>query len=241
MESKTQRFLMFCFLWSWIYSTVMFNDSLLCTVIKYYKRPFGIWDHIFGSFFPSILNMQNLHSWSFFHRLVSSFSSGFGGGLPPWNCGRFGPSRTSPRGGVRGGFPDFSLWNLPGLLWQGRAPSQPPQPNLYQLIRSKWWFQQIFCVIFHPDLWGDDPIWRTFFFKWIEMTYQTTQNAKKDGRRYMTIIFTSFFVFFVTRKLFLDWYMFNDPERMSYFSHYLGICCFLSSGWWGDLDLVFAG
>ena len=48
---------------------------------------------------------------------------------------------------------------------------------------------------------------------------------RMDGDTWLYLHF--FLCFLATRKFFLDWYMLNDPERMSYFlPQYLGICCF---------------
>ena len=58
------------------------------------------------------------------------------------------------------------------------------------------------------------------------MNYQTTQNAKKDGRRYMTI-FTIFFVFFGNEKVFLGLiYVERSRKNELFLPQYLGICCF---------------
>ena len=35
---------------------------------------------------------------------------------------------------------------------------------------GSWKISDIFCLFFTPNHWGNDPIWRSYFFRWVETT-----------------------------------------------------------------------
>ena len=43
-------------------------------------------------------------------------------------------------------------------------------PGVFFKACSRWWFR--ICFFFASRTWEDDPIWRSYFFKWVESTNQ---------------------------------------------------------------------
>ena len=59
------------------------------------------------------------------------------------------------------GDPHLSIRNLEKLL-TSRSKSKDNQPV------ARWW--QLKYVFFHPEIWEDEPILTSIFFKWVETT-----------------------------------------------------------------------
>ncbi len=59
-------------------------------------------------------------------------------------------------------------------------PKKKPKENQWLMPGKRWCFTRwsvkpkIFFFNFHPEMWGDDSMWRAYFFKWVGLKQATS-------------------------------------------------------------------
>ena len=73
------------------------------------------------------------------------------------------------------------LWHSPLTTHENRSNPRRSHGNPMDGYSQSWgptlfgwvvWFNGGFKYFFHPEPWGNDPIWRSYFFRWVGKNHQ---------------------------------------------------------------------